>query len=921
MVRNAATVVIVAAALSACSEGVSLGDASGDPASGGPPLADAPEAGVPVAVNGVDGLTVIADGADGAAAAALAINDPRNTVDEPTAGPWSGALRQRLAECAGGPAQDAADAFATAAFERVDDGEGEYLVSTPVERGAPEYIEFCVDAPELARYRILTRVRAPSPLEDSFFVTVDEDAPDTVPDPGIYDVSRSATFADGVVRTRTESPLVVTLTPGPHTIRFYAREPNVALARIALELDASGPPPLDPDDPATTDLARCSANTGIPEEELDTLITRYLGNVERSFVLRPFEEERGFTVRNDYRWSTGEGDRPNIMCLAPPPEGGTNLVDNSIAVDRLVFGSAGRDEHRSPTRLQGVFLGYGGDDEVGLIEGGEFVGGEGDDLVRLGRGGTFDGGPGDDTVLVGKGLAFDGGAGNDAMTTLFEGTFDGGAGTDTLERRLAGSELVSVEDEGVLFERLAPPTNLAFADVTATGAVANWSASPDDRTTGYKLTVGEEDRGVLLSIDLGIRPEGIPPNVFLPASTTTGTSLLLTGLRSEETEVRVRAYTRLADDSFLYSEPLTATFVPNEGGGDDTVTPFATTERSETTSRGSAALTASGSVLLRNFRAPSNAGGVAFVRLDAQLQNPTPIVVDELVDRGYRGYAGDTRQYAVVNAGDENPALVVALSADADEVLWTQPLTDGRAFGNPARSVCIDAFVTQDDWLVCVGLDGDVLAFDPDGTTYRLPPTTLQFRGGSPPRDGDGGRVVELARDERTDVSYRELDAFSGNVSDVTVDLGGSFATGTRFELEGLAVDGDHAILLAGFTGNRCADDAGCTGSEGIEAGQAVIRVLIDDGSVDALVVEPLEGRAGDGVGKVVGTDVLFDRGSGYARYDLETLALLDRRTVPGDILDFSGSRVLSDESFGSPVVEGYRLFLGDISGGGAGGS
>lgn len=912
--RHMVTVVLVVSALSACSEGVTLGEDADAPLAGEVPSADATGAGVPVVVDGVDGPTVIADGAGNAALAAIAINDPRNTAGEPTAARWAGASRQRVAECEAGPAQEAARAFATAAFRRVDDGDGEYLLSTPVDRrGAAEYIEFCVEAPELARYRIATRVRAPGVLEDSYFVTVDEDAPDTVPDPGIYDVSRSDTFKDDTVRTRTANPLLVTLTPGPHTIRFYAREPNVALRRIALEIDPDGPPVLDPDDPATTDLARCSANTGIPVEELDARITRYLGDVERRFVLSPFEEERGFTIRDDYRWVSSDGSRPNVMCLAPPPQGGSNLVDNSIAGDRIVFGSAGRDEHRGPTTLRGVFFGNGGDDSVGLIEGGTFFGGDGDDLVRLGRGGTFVGGSGDDAVLVGKGLLFEGGDGDDDMTTLLEGTFDGGDGVDTVERRLVGSRTLSVENEGVPFEALAPPADLVFDDVTATGAVARWSASPDERTAGYKLTVGDEDPGTLLSVDLGRPPALIPPNVVLPASTTAGTSLLLEGLRPEEVDVRVRAYTELADGSFLYSEPVTAVFVPAEDGGDDGVRPFASIERAETDSVGSATLTASGAVLLRNFRAPSNAGGVAFVRLDAQLRNPTPVVVDELVDRAYRGYAGDGRQYAVTGGGAGEPAIAVGLSADAGEVLWTQPVVNELA-GNSAVSACFGAFVTQDDWLVCVGVGGGVLAFDPEGTVYALPDGTLSTAAG-PLRDGDGGLIVEAeTQGDRAAVSYRALDVFGGAVTDVTVDLGDAFAAGTRFEMEGLAVDGEHAVLLAGFTGNRCADDAGCDGSEGIETGQAVIRVLVADGRVEALAIVPLERRAGSGIGEIDGTDVLFGRGSGYTRYDAGSLTLVERRSVPGVILDLSGSRVLSEETIGFPLLEGYRLFLGDIS-------
>ncbi|MBX2886208.1 MAG: fibronectin type III domain-containing protein, partial [Granulosicoccus sp.] len=545
-------VVAVSVFVASCTGGSGTDDISFD--DDPPPITDSP---------GITGVTdpANADGAISSPAASEAVNDPTNSDSEPEARPWVGTTSNRQARC-GGLVQGVDLAFATSAFLSVEDAQGRYLLATSSELpDTAEFIEFCVNVQEPARYRIATQVRAPSISEDSYYFTINEDVPDTIPEPGIYDVRRSNSFIDDVVNTRTENPLIVTLEPGAATLRFYLREANVALRQISLEIDSLLP--ADPVDPTSDALALCAANTGMAEDTIDNLINQYLGNVERRFVLAPADEERGPFVRNDYRWNTAQGSG-NIMCLAAPPPGGTNLIDNTVTENRIVFGSQGADHQRAATPLRGTFIGNGGDDEIGVLDGGFFDGGDGNDFVRLIRSGQFVGGLADDRVGVMREGSVNGGSGNDSITTVFGGVYDGGPDFDRVTRRAALAQTANVEDPGVLFEPLLPPSNLVFADSTPSSTLVRWSASADVRIQGYVV----EQRADTTS-DV-VAELGEPPNVISPWRTAT-TEFAIDRLRANETLINVRAFTELADGSFLYSDALEAEYEPPQNQSGDVI--------------------------------------------------------------------------------------------------------------------------------------------------------------------------------------------------------------------------------------------------------------------------------------------------------------------------------------------------------------
>lgn len=840
-----------------------------------------------------------AEGAITDIAATAAINHPTNSINEPTAAIWIGTSRERNADCASGLEQASQDAFATDGFTRIADDEGTYLLATPgTDNNTPRYIEFCVTVEQLATHRILTTVLAPSILEDSFFVTIDEDTPGTVAEPGIYDVSRSSLFINDTVRTRTENPLTITLAPGIHVLRFYYREPNTALRGIRLEADMSDTPVDDPGEPGTTDIAQCSANTGLPETEIDSLITQYLGNIQRRFVLSPFDEEREFTIRNDYRWDTSAG-RGNIMCLAPPPEGGINLVDNTITEGRIVFGSEGNDEHRAATPLRGTFIGNGGNDRVGVVDGGTFIAGPGNDNVELIRSGRVEAGAGEDRVGVMRGGLYAGGPGNDTLITQFMGTFDGGSDNDSISRQSSSAQSISVEDGGVLFEPLPAPTDIVFTDSTSNSTVVQWTAPPDVRVQGYLLNLFED-----LQIDIAIEL-GAPPGSVSPLNTRI-TEYVVEQINLDGPVVQVRAYTELNDGSYLYSDPLEGTFVAPDDGGVQPENIIATAELFDTESLISTTLAANGSVLVTNFRAPSNTSTPVFIRLDQQLQNPTPVFNDTLADSTYTSYPGDERQYIARFPREDRGTVVVAFNEDASAVVWEQELQDGGPLN--AQGACPWGIVTQDDWLICsTFFTGEMEAFDPDGLRYSQPAGFIETRNTLV--DGANGILVEILQTQDRNIpEFSVLNVASGEKQTRSLRLEG-IADNVRLTADGLVVDGDHFVLTGSFV-LECELQANCGEDVELAQGFYILRALIADGSVSRYTSGPTDSRAGAGIGKLVNDTVVFSRSEGFSRYRADTLELITRRAVPGDVQDIGVNGVLSQQFIGFPLVEGYRLIL-----------
>ena len=88
----------------------------------------------------------------------------------------------------------------------------------------------------------------------------------------------------------------------------------------------------------------------------------------------------------------------------------------------FIGGTAGDDNlSGKATAGSDVFCGFGGDDSISTLDGGDtFLGGDGNDSVTLNYG-TFNGGAGDDYVIVNSGI-FNGGDGNDSVTNDNEGT-------------------------------------------------------------------------------------------------------------------------------------------------------------------------------------------------------------------------------------------------------------------------------------------------------------------------------------------------------------------------------------------------------------------------------------------------------------------------------------------------------------------
>ena len=129
-------------------------------------------------------------------------------------------------------------------------------------------------------------------------------------------------------------------------------------------------------------------------------------------------------------------------------------LDSSYNPSNYTFhgGTAGRDIFTATDGQSEVFCGFGGDDEIDILQAGDiFLGGDGNDYV-LGNLGTFYGGDGNDSVVSNYGT-YNGGDGNDSAFRN-EGTFNGEAGDDLIYYNFgtfnggAGDDSVTVLNSG-----------------------------------------------------------------------------------------------------------------------------------------------------------------------------------------------------------------------------------------------------------------------------------------------------------------------------------------------------------------------------------------------------------------------------------------------------------------------------------------
>ena len=607
----------------------------------------------------------------------------------------------------------------------------------------PEYIEFCVRVTELGRYRIVARVLAPDVDQDSFFVTVDEDTPGSIPEPLIYDVQRSDDgFLDDVVGTRTRDPLELALDPGEHLLRFYYRERNTALAGIRLEREGDAPGG-EPD--AAQALARCAANTGLSADEIESLIERYLGSTPPTFSLEgvPLSftapGESGSRVQR-VNWFFDDGTvRANVMCLAEPPDGAFNLIANTVSENRLVIGSAGPDRLRIATPLRGTLVGNGGDDSVEVLETGRFVAGAGDDTVALmsNEAGVFEGGAGDDLLRVMEGGRFEGGAGDDRLLTQFAGAFDGGAGEDSVDRQSAGATAVDVENVGVGFVPLAPPAEPRFVDATSDSAVLRWTPSPDERIDGYVVTLSRPDDTTDLN-DLGAPPESVSLRV------TTRPVYVVDRFERFAPLVRVYAFERLDDGSTLYSEPASLTFEFGRDA-DFLVDGELVADRRVDVRFLQATLADDGSVVVGRRSVEPGTGPTD---LPSVRRRP-----------GERACGVRRRHRRSERRCPPRHHAPVRRAATAERACSPPPwspstATPRSASGgatSPCRSIepnqefqrCLFAIVTQDDWLVCSRVQGGTQALRAETATTESPRRRRPARPALADRRRSNGRLVD----------------------------------------------------------------------------------------------------------------------------------------------------------------------------------
>ena len=829
------------------------------------------------------------------------VNDPMQSALEPQARPWIGTRRQRVASC-GELAQSADEAFATDGFSRAasDAGEAFLVARDRVEPGTPEYIEFCVRVAELGSYRVVARVLAPDVDQDSFFVTVDEDVPGAIPEPGIYDASRSDDgFVDDVVGTRARDPLELALDPGEHLLRFYYRERNTALAGIRLEREGDAPGGGDGGGGGPVEaLARCAANTGSSTDEIESLVERYLGSTPPAFALEgvplsffgPGDVESRVQRVN---WFFDDGTtRANVLCLAPPPQRAFNLVANTVGEGRLVIGSTGPDRLRGVTPLAGgTFVGGGGDDVVETLESGRFVAGPGDDSVALisGEGGVFDGGPGADLLRTMEAGRFDGGAGDDLLLTQFAGTFDGGPGEDTVERQSGGATAVDVENVGIGFAALAPPSEPRFVDATTASATVRWTPSPDERTDGYVLTLGRADDAVDPN-DLGAPPETVSPRVSVRPA------YAIDRFDPFAPVVRIYAFERLDDGSTLYSEPASLTFEPGDGA-DFLVAGELIAERRIDARFLESTLAANGSVVVAPD--PSAIGRAPdapiFRVFDAALQDERA-VDDAVADGDFDVYLGTARQYVVPRPRGGERATAIAFDGDASERLWERDVI--VPIDDPSQEFqrCLFALVTRDDWLICSRVQGGTQAFDPAGDGFPLDDVDLLVQFSL--IDGEDGRLVVVEdEDARSFEAFTRIDSAAAAETRVEVDLSARLVAGdAETELLGLVVVDDEVVLTGAILARRCGAD--CPRVEGERTGYFLARVALADGAVLAWRRVPLDERPGTGVGRPSpdGRSVVFDRENLLTRHDVPSLETLERRRVPGTVEGVGQTSVLVQE-------------------------
>ena len=891
----------VVSVLSACSGGatVGAGNQSSDEANGQTTNQSTNEPADEVVIQ-PEQQTVSADNALSRSEATRAINDPINKTNEPRAIDWvSNDGMARQAQCVDG-SQDAIDAFSTRSFVSAIDGSGEFLVSTSVAANqAPEYIEFCFNVPTRGRYQFVTSVRAPSINEDSFYVTINEDTPGSVPIPGIYDVSRSTAFKDDLIQTRTQNPLISILEPGTVTLRLYAREPNTAIRSVRLDGNVEGVPSFNPEIAGTTALAQCAANTGMHEDEIESLIKQYIGNVPRRFVLTYADEERfysddaqtQFTSRHDYQWLTDDG-LANIMCLADPPARG-NLIDNTIPAGHIVFGSQGYDEHRLNTPLRGTFIGNGGDDEVGTLEeGGVFIGDEGDDQVRTMLGGLFEGGAGDDLVIGARGGTFLGGSGDDQATSLTDAFFDGGDGFDSIERVSDLATYTSVESVGNSFASLLPPTNLRFADMTQSSAVVSWDSSLDERVTGYVVSeVDDFQINIDRLVDIGADP------LSIGRYNTFGNQVVIDRFNTDERLVQIRGYRALDDGSYIYSPALEARYM----APDDTPLQILASRELMFDPLGVnfdyVTLADDESVVQVNWRTPT-----LFINYGTRLESTTELTNENLVLRST--YSSQTRQYVASTnprVGDD-PTRISAFSGDGLTELWVQeiPVEPGISDFDD----CQNGFTTQDDWLVCYDFNVGVLAVDPQGTIYSHPTAEI-----APVRiaDADQGLLVRWVDQE----SVLVMNLFNGQQTSLDTNIEDYLPGEGVWLVNGLAVKGDQAVI-AGAQDHVCPfDDIGACRRAGNSAQSFFLaRISLTTGEVLKFVSKPLESRPvpdtrdifASVFGQIIDDTVVFAYRNYVNSYDFDSLEELERQVVIGDVQSVSEDVVLTERAI---VVDG----------------
>jgi len=834
---------------------------------------------------------------------AITVNSAENTADEPLARAYAGTTRSVQAEC-GGLAQTIDEAFSTDAFDRVLDENGEpyLLASRPDSRDTPEYIEFCVSVEQLATYQFFTQIRAPSVLEDSYFITVDEDAVGADDGPGIYDVSFSAGFQQHRVRTRTQNPFEVSLGVGEHVIRLYYREPNIALKSLRLEAQA-GTDPVDPPVSDAAAIAQCATNTGLSVSAVEQLLETYMGSTTLKFIFEPAKKNTGYTVRDDWGWETADG-RGNVICLSSPPADGFNLVVNSITANRLVIGSQGPDEHYFRSTLTGTFIGNGGDDEVGIIRGGLFIGGEGDDKVSLMYDGVVEGGNGDDEVRTMEGGEFNAGNGNDLVGVQSGGFYDGGAGTDTLTRQGLNGTSVNVEITDESVTDLLPPANLVIVDPTPDSVLLSWDASPDQRTQGYVINV-EDDRSPNTSADFGAAPSSVS------LKQTSQTTYPMGRFYEESYVFLVRAYTELENGKFLYSDPIDIDYqVPSDESYLAGLPVLGTTVVNDAIQ--TASLLADGDALLGVDGFVNSTDVPLYIELSNGLSNEVPVFNETVASRDYRHHLAGAVQYVISFPFDSMPTLR-AFSSNGQTTSWESQLSLPpflpAGATSPGRSQCTRAIVTQDDDLACVPLRGGLELFDPTGGSAVFTGASLDYYGAL--LDGENGVLVQVNDSRRTPLTSMVVVTPSAQLQQ-TLPLAMSTVlnAGERAEPAGIVVHNGNAIITGVVRDDTCRQANNCQLYEDDTLAYFIVRASIATGELSNFQRFALSDRAGAGIGKVIDGEVIFGGRNVVTRYRLDTLDIIERLGVPGTVLDISSDAYLSRTYNGPGFARVSDLFL-----------